>query len=373
MKEKLARRPMRKQFDFNRSPMIVFYEVTQACGLVCQHCRACAQTEPHPGELSTEQARGLLEQLTEFPQPPMLVLTGGDPFCRSDIFELVDYATDLGLDVSITPSATPLVTKDAIERLQKAGIHRLAISIDGADAESHDRVRGVAGSFAKSLEILRYAREVGLPTQVNTTLTPDNLSTIDEMAQMLAELEIVLWSVFFLVPVGRAAEAARLSPGGYEQAFERLWVQSRQQSYLIKTTEAPHYRRFLMKRDRELPKSERRLSPFQATGINDGKGVMFVSHTGTIHPSGFMPISCGVFPLQHAVQVYQESPIFLGLRDPNRLEGKCGECEYRTICGGSRARSYALTGNPYAEEPDCEFIPLATGTAESVEHRGSCS
>ena len=356
---KKMRGPKPKGMDFNRSPMIVFYEVTQACGLVCQHCRACAQTEPHPGELSTEQSRQLLEQLAEFPQPPMLVLTGGDPFCRADIFDLVDYANELGLDVSITPSATPLVTREAIEHLHQVGIHRLAISIDGVDAKAHDRVRGVSGSFERSLEILRDAQEVGLPTQVNTTITPDNLDSIDAMAELMAELDIVLWSVFFLVPVGRAAEAARLTPEQYEVAFERLWNQSRQQSYMIKTTEAPHYRRYSMMRERELPKNERRPSPFQATGINDGKGVMFVSHTGMIHPSGFMPISCGVFPLQHVVQTYQESPIFTGLRDANQLEGKCRQCEYRTICGGSRARSYALTGNPYAEEIDCAYIPPA--------------
>lgn len=194
----------------------------QACGLICKHCRACAQTEAHPGELSTAEARLLIEQLTEFPQPPMLVLTGGDPLVREDLFNLIEYATQLGLDVSITPSATPLVTDRAIHRLADAGIHRLAISLDGSTAQSHDSVRGVAGSFVRSLEILVRARELGISTQVNTTLTPDNVDQLDDLADLLAELDIMLWSVFFLIPVGRAGSAGRLNADESERAFAKL-------------------------------------------------------------------------------------------------------------------------------------------------------
>jgi len=343
--------------DFHRSPRLVFYEVTQACGLVCKHCRARAQTHPHPDELSSRESFRLIDQLTEFPEPPMLVLTGGDPFSRADICELIEYATAAELKTSITPSATALVTREAVERLRKAGIHRMAISLDGADAKTHDRFRGVEGSFARSLEILRDAQQIGLPTQVNTTLTPDNLDHLDAMVQLLADLEIVLWSLFFLVPVGRAEHATRLSSQECERVFRQLWDHAKRQPFLIKTTEAPHYRRFSMQQERLTRSSGQSRVPFRAAGLNDGKGVMFVGHTGEIYPSGFLPILCGQYPQDSVVRVYQNSWLFQELRDANRLEGKCRQCEYRTICGGSRARAFAVTGDPFAEEPDCEYIP----------------
>ncbi|MFC1757190.1 radical SAM/SPASM domain-containing protein, partial [Planctomycetota bacterium] len=230
-------------------------------------------------------------------------------------------------------------------------------------AESHDAVRGVEGSFARSLKILRRARLLGIATQINTTLTPDNVDQVDEMAKIFAGLDITLWSVFFLIPVGRADTAARLSADECESVFSKLWQHSQTQPYMLKTTESPHFRRYAIQHqpskavEKEAQNGDQRPKRFQPLGVNDGKGIMFVSHTGTIHPSGFMPITCGVFPQQHVVQVYQDSPIFRGLRDADRLEGKCGACEFRNICGGSRARAYALTGNPYAEEPDCVYVP----------------
>jgi radical SAM protein len=340
-------------------PRIVFYEVTRACDLVCSHCRACAQPAADPGELTEAQSRRLVDQLLEFPEPPMLVLTGGDPLKRPDIFSLITYATAMGLEVSITPSATPLVTAAAVARLRQSGIHRMALSLDSDDADQHDAVRGVRGSFARTLEILEMARYLGLPTQVNTTLTPQNLDRIARIAQRLEPLEVVLWSVFFLVPVGRAAAATRLTAQQCELAFARLWVEAGRRPFAIKTTEAPHYRRFAMQHSR--PKDSSGTSPNQAPiwrwSVNDGKGVMFVSHTGAVYPSGFLPIICGTFPRQHLVQIYQQAPLFRRLRDPDRLAGKCGRCEFRQVCGGSRARAYAVTGNPLAEEPDCQYQP----------------
>lgn len=345
--------------DFDRSPLLVFYEVTQACDLVCQHCRACAQTTRHPSELSTLESLRLIDQLSEFPNPPMLVMTGGDPLKRADIYRLIEHAAWAGLDVSITPSATPLMTNWAIHRLRDAGISRMAISIDGADAQTHDAVRGVAGSFDRSLEILTTARNAGISTQVNTTLTPDNVDQIDRLAAQLADLKIDMWSVFFLVPVGRADQMARLSSEGCEQAFAKLWHHSQTQPYLVKTTEAPHYRRFAIQHRIPRGRQSEEAAPktYIPFGVNDGKGVMFVSHAGVIHPSGFMPIVCGVFPHQHVVRVYQDSTMFRALRDANQLHGKCGECEYRNLCGGSRARAFAVTGDPLASEPDCVYIP----------------
>ncbi len=348
--------------DFNISPMIVFYEVTRACDLVCLHCRACAQSQPDPNELTTEQSRQLIDQLTRFPVRPMLVLTGGDPLKRGDIYDLIAYAREQGLETAITPSPTPLVTTEAIARLQAAGIDRMAVSIDGADAATHDRMRGVAGSFAQTQRIMEDARNLGIAVQVNTTLNPNNVDQIEAMAEMLARHQIVLWSVFFIVPVGRATAGLRLTGEQYEEAFGRLYVQSLCHSYGIKTTEAMHYRRFVARKRvqaRQTAGSNAAVaSPRYLTmGINDGKGVMFVSHTGLIHPSGFMPLVCGMFPFNDVVDVYQHSAIFRRLRTPDSFEGKCGHCEYRNLCGGSRARAYNVTGNPYAAEPDCIYVP----------------
>lgn len=356
------RQPALHRDRFDHSPLLVFYEVTQACDLVCRHCRACAQSRPHAAELATEDSLRLLDQLAQFPTPPMVVLTGGDPFKRADIFQLVEHAARRGLHVSITPSATPLVTAAAVRRLRDAGISQLAISIDGADAQTHDATRGVPGSFARSLEVLDHARRAGIPIQVNTTLVPGNLEQIERMADLLAGQGIVMWSVFFLVPVGRAHIMPRLSAEQSEAAFARLWRLSQHQPYAIKTTEAPHYRRFVIQH--RVPNSNGGLAPAAprhvTSGVNDGKGVMFVSHAGLVHPSGFLPLLCGVFPCQHLVSIYQRSPVFLALRNADRLEGKCRECEFRRICGGSRARAYALTGNVFAPEPDCSYIPGGT-------------
>jgi radical SAM protein len=345
--------------------MLVFYETTQACDLVCFHCRACAQTEPSPEELFTGDALRLIEQLAEFPDPPMLVFTGGDPLKRRDIYRLVEAAVAAGLSPSITPSATPLATYDALRRLRDAGISRVAISLDGATPAAHDAFRGVRGSFARTLEILADALSLHLPTQVNTTLHRGNVDQIEAMAALLAAEHIALWSVFFLVPVGRAKADMRLSADECEDAFARLWREARQRRFAIKTTEAPHYRRYVILHQHPSVWEDPPMSafeppkPFSALGINDGKGVMFVSHQGKIYPSGFLPIECGSFPLDHVVDVYQNSPIFQSLRDPNRLEGKCGVCEFRRLCGGSRARAYAVTGNLFAQEPDCDYLPAA--------------
>ncbi len=358
----LGSRTYRRQ-DLSRSPLIVFWETTQACDLVCLHCRACAQAEPHPGELSPDDALSLIDQLCEFPKPPMLVLTGGDPLKRADIYDIVAYGVLRGLEVSITPSATPLVTFDAMRRLRDCGIARLAVSLDGADAATHDAFRGVRGSFDRTLEILITAESLGIPVQVNTTMTPANFEQVDAIADLLAEQDIVLWSVFFLVPVGRAGAVQRLAPEQYEWVFERLWQNAQRQPYRIKTTEAPHYRRFEILREQSGAAGARnarlRQRGFSSVGINDGKGVMFVGHTGFVYPSGFMPILCGVFPQQQLVDIYQRSPVMQALRDASRLEGKCHVCEFRHICGGSRARAYAVTGNPLAQEPDCLYEPAA--------------
>lgn len=363
MIDTLARqtRPRLAQRDFSHSPLLVFYEVTRACDLVCLHCRACAQSRPDPAELSPADSLRLIDQLAEFPTPPVLVLTGGDPLKRPDIFQLIHHATAAGLEVSITPSATPLVTESAIARLHEAGVSRMAISIDGATAATHDALRGVHGSFQRSLEILAQARQAGISTQVNTTLTPTNIAQVEDLADLLASLHIDMWSVFFLVPVGRAETLPRLNAEQCEAAFERLWQLSQRQPYLIKTTEAPHFRRYAVQRQVEQRRTDRETPRgYTPLGVNDGKGIMFISHAGLVYPSGFLPVVCGAFPYDHLVQIYQDSPIFRALRDAEQLEGKCHDCEFRHLCGGSRARAYAVTGKLFAEEPDCAYLPGGT-------------
>ena len=306
--------------DFEHSPLVVFYETTQACDLVCQHCRACAQPRRDPGELTAAASRQLVDQFAEFPKPPLVVLTGGDPLKRPDIYDLVRHGVGRGLSIAMTPSATPLVTEAALQRLHEAGLRRLAVSLDGADAATHDAFRGVTGSYRRTREILDDAGRIGLPLQVNTTVTLQNWQQIDQLAELLTDVGIVLWSVFFLIPVGRGDQLPRLSPQQYEEVFERLWQQAQRRPFGIKTTEAPHYRRFVLQRKGDpqravsqrpstsptaggpsLASPPRQRAPL---GVNDGRGVMFVSHRGEIYPSGFLPIPCGRFPDDSVVDVY---------------------------------------------------------------------
>jgi radical SAM protein len=360
------------QEDFARSPFVTFYEVTRACDLVCKHCRACAQPNRHPHELKHEQSVELIRQIASFPKKPVLVFTGGDPMKREDIYDLTAWAVACGLNVAMTPSATPLVTREAVEKLHQAGMSRLAVSLDAADAETHDDFRGVPGSFDRTLEILRDARAIGMPVQVNTTITRRNVRQVDQIAELLATLDITLWSVFFLIPVGRGMAEQRIEPWEYEMVFDRLWCHAQRQPYGIKTTEAHHYRRFVLQRqgdpqrqpDGRMPPGRIQRAPL---GVNDGKGVFFISHTGSVYPSGFMPILCGKFPEESVADVYQNSELLQSLRDGDRLKGKCGSCEYRQICGGSRARAYALTRDPLAAEPDCVYMP------EAWKERALCS
>jgi radical SAM protein len=345
--------------------------MTRACDLACVHCRADAQQACDPNELSSALARRLVDQLLQFPRPPLLVLTGGDPLKRADVFDLVEYARARDVAVAMTPSATPLVTRDAIERLRDSGLHRLAVSLDGATATTHDAFRKVAGSYQRTLEIIADARDVRLPMQINTTIGRHNLHELDEMLDLVTQLDAVLWSVFFVVPTGRATAELRLSADECEAVFARLWQHTQSHRIPIKTTEAPHYRRFVLQQP-QTKAAPRRAMPLGQIGTNDGKGILFVSHTGEIYPSGFLPIECGRFPFDSIVRVYQQSKLFVTLRDGDRLNGKCGACEFRNICGGSRARSYALTGDPLASEPDCVYVPEAfTEETSHAQHHQS--
>ena len=375
--------PPSGKLDFNERPYIVIWETTQACDLACVHCRACAQPARNPLELSTAEAKRLVDQIAEM-QVPVFVLTGGDPLKRPDIYELVEYATGKGVHTSMTPSATPLLTREAIADLKRCGLARLAVSLDGSTAEIHDAFRRVAGSYRQTLDAIRWARGLGVPVQINTTITRRNLADLENMIQLLERLDIVLWSVFFLVPMGRGQTSDLIAAEECEQVFARLYVLAVQAKFDIKTTEAQHYRRYVLQRRTEERRAGRTvLAPHvpgagaispdgigrAPRGINDGRGFAFVSHIGQVFPSGFLPLAAGSIRTQALSDIYRNSPLFRVLRDTSRLQGKCGRCEFREICGGSRARAYALTGDFLAEEPGCIYQPAGkTRSTEEAAH-----
>ncbi len=352
--------------SFDDAPFLVIWELTQACDLACVHCRACAIADRNPLELSTEEGFRLLETVREFGDP-LMVFTGGDPLKRPDVFPLLEKSVNLGLRTTITPSATPLLTKAAIDGFQRCGVARMAISLDGPDAASHDGFRRVEGSFARTAFALDYARQIGMPTQVNTTVTRHNVCRLNEIADIVRDSGARLWSVFFLVTTGRASASQDLSAEEYEEVFQFLYNLSKQAPFDIKTTEAQHYRRYVAqqrkaeRRTGNVPQAAPEVIQRQA-GINDGKGFVFISHTGEMYPSGFLPVSAGNVRRDSLVEVYRSSPLFRTLRDADNLRGKCGECEFRNLCGGSRSRSFALTGDYLAEDPRCVYQPKAAVT-----------
>ncbi|MEP6715085.1 MAG: TIGR04053 family radical SAM/SPASM domain-containing protein [Terriglobia bacterium] len=351
--------------NFDDAPFLVIWEVTQACDLACKHCRACAIASRNPFELSTPEGVRLLEKIRSLGDP-LMVFTGGDPLKRDDVFTLLEKSVSLGLRTTITPSATPLLTEAAIDEFRRCGVARMAVSLDGPDAASHDGFRRVDGSFAQTLFALNYAAETGLQTQVNTTVTRHNLSRLDEIAQLVRSFQPRLWSVFFLVATGRASASQDLTAEEYENVFGFLYELSKTASFDIKTTEAQHYRRYVAQRRKAEGGNGSEKIPIgiiqRQAGINDGKGLVFISHTGEIYPSGFLPVSAGNVRRDSLADVYRHSPLFRTLRDANNLRGKCGDCEYRNLCGGSRSRAHALTGDFLASDPRCVYQPAALST-----------
>ena len=350
--------------DFGSSPLMFYYEITQACDLVCKHCRASAQENAAEDELPTELSLRLIDQVASFPRKPHIVFTGGDPLKRADLFALIRYAVQKELSVALTPSATPLATRQAFEQAKEAGVQAFGISLDGATADVHDAFRGFDGSFDKTTEMLETAKSLQIPVQVNTSITRRNVAYIDAMAEHLARFGgVMMWSLFFLVPVGRGIEEERISPEEYETVFAKLWHHAQQKPFAIKTTEAPHYRRFVLRQGGnplDVPRPFRLVTEGLAKvrhraplGITDGRGIMFVSHNGLIFPAGFLPLECGRFPKDSVVETYQHHPVFNALQNPDNYGGICGRCEYRYVCGGSRARAFAVTGDPLEAEPDC--------------------
>ncbi|MED3572415.1 TIGR04053 family radical SAM/SPASM domain-containing protein [Cytobacillus praedii] len=362
--------------DFNQDPFIVIWELTRACQLKCLHCRAEAQYRRDPRELSFEEGKILIDQIHEM-NNPMLVFTGGDPLMREDVFDIAEYAVKKGVRVSMTPSATPNVTKEAIEKAKEVGLSRWAFSLDGPNAEIHDHFRGTAGSFDLTMERIKYLHELEIPIQINTVISRYNIDYLDEMAKVVEGLKCVLWSVFFLVPTGRGQESDMISPVEHEKVFTWLYELSKRVPFDIKTTAAQHYRRVVIQQKMREAKDQRDEIQYldaltqqgltgsidglgrAPKGVNDGNGFVFISHVGDVYPSGLLPVKAGNVREQSLGEIYRESPIFKDLRNPDKYKGKCGVCEFRYVCGGSRSRAYAMTGDYMESEPFCVYIPKA--------------
>ncbi len=360
--------------DFDKAPFTIAWEVTHACAYACKHCRANAQHHPHPDELTTEEAFRLIDRFAAFGSP-ILIFTGGDPMMRRDLFELIAYATEKGLRCSLTPTATALPTVERLKKAKEAGIRRIALSLDAPRPAVHDDFRGVAGSWQRTMNILHNAHEVGLSVQVNTTVTRFNVDILDEMVPFIEEVDAVQWSVFFLVPTGRAQADWIISAEEHERVFNWLYDLSKTAPFDIKGTAAPMYRRVAIERKKaELGTEE---VTFQGAGfqyadglnrprkgVNDGNGFLFISHLGEIQPSGFLPITAGNVRTDDVVDVYRNHPLFRDLRDYDKLKGPCRTCQYRDVCGGQRGRAYGLTGDYMASDPACILVDEAIRRGE---------
>jgi radical SAM protein len=369
--------------DLNSRPILVFWETTRACGLACRHCRASAIAEPLPGELTEAEGRAFVDSLAGFGSPsPVLIATGGDVLERRDLDAVLQRAAGLKVPVALAPSVTPLLTDERCAELHRAGIKIASISLDGATAATHEGVRGVAHHFEATLEAIRRLRRHGITVQVNTVVMRDTVEELPAIARLLTEAGASIWELFFLIQVGRGSALGELSPAENEAVCHFLYDASRY-GFIVRTVEAPFFRRVVAEREQEPAASEAEtvarfgLGPLyerlaaglrgelgaptspsraQTKGTRDGKGILFVGHDGEIQPSGFLPLALGNVKVDDIVQVYREHPLLRSIRAAE-FSGRCGRCSYRELCGGSRARAYASSGDPLGEDPACAYQP----------------
>jgi AdoMet-dependent heme synthase len=360
--------------DFSRRPMLVFWETTRACLLACRHCRASATTKAPPGELSTAEGQALVDQVAGFGRPfPILVLTGGDCLLRPDLFDLVGYAVSRGIPVCLSPSVTPLLDAAMIGRIARSGVRAVSVSLDGCRAQTHDGIRGVAGHFDKTVTAITQLAAAGVTVQVNTTVMGHNAGDLPGIAALVAQAGARIWEVFFLVQVGRGTAAAPLSPAGHEDVCHFLYDASAY-GLIVRTVEAPFFRRIVQARRAGAPAPAsplyQKLSA-DLTGLlgpatrppsahtaptRDGKGIVFIAHDGQVYPAGFLPLSLGSIRARPLAGIYRDDPLLKAIRAA-QFAGRCGACKYADLCGGSRARAYAATGDPLGEDPACPYQP----------------
>jgi len=352
--------------------MLVFWETTRACLLACRHCRASATTQAPPGELSHAAGRDLIEQVAGFGRPyPILVLTGGDCLLRPDLFDLVGYAVSLGVPVCLSPSVTPVLTPGMIDRIAASGVKAVSISLDGAVAATHDGVRGITGHFESTIQALRALVAAGVTVQVNTTVMHANVTELADIAGLVAQTGCHMWEVFFLVEVGRGVTVGAISAPEHEDVCHFLYDASRH-GFVVRTVEAPFFRRVvadrraggaqpnstlyagLVRRLDDLLGPPTKVPSAHSAPTRDGKGILFVAHDGEVYPAGFLPLGLGNIRDQPLHEIYRQDPLLRSIRSAE-FTGRCGRCAYADLCGGSRARAYAATGDPLGEDPACPF------------------
>jgi AdoMet-dependent heme synthase len=350
-----------RTLEYSMNPALVYWEMTRACSLACRHCRAEAISTPHEWELSHTESKSLLLQIAGFLEPlPHLILTGGDPLRRGDLYDLINEARRLKLMVSITPSATPGLTPDVLAKLRDHEIESIGLSLDGSSAGRHDAIRGVDGCFERTICAAQAASDLGLPVQINTLVFQETAGDLPQIYELLKSFQIMRWSLFFLVSVGRGKMLQPLTPGQGEECMNWVFDVSEAAPFQIKTTEAPSFRRVALNRMKKAGRASYEIeesSICRGFGIRDGNGIVFVSNQGYIYPSGFLPLAAGNVRSDHLVDIYRHSALFCALHSSALFKGKCGRCEYSAICGGSRARAFALTGDPLASDPFCPHEP----------------
>ncbi len=380
----MMRPPWTLRTDFAETPIFVCWETTKSCLLACRHCRAKAIRKPLAGELTHEEGIALIDQLQEFGEPyPALLLTGGDPLMRPDFFELVDYAKRHGIYVAVAASVTPKLDEASISRMKELNVDIMSVSLDGASPETHDRLRGVSGTWKRTIDALQIAAKSGLRAQVNTTVMRSNIDELPDIFHIVRENHSVAWEVFFLIRTGRGASLESLEPWECEEVMQFLYDASHY-GLPVRTAEGPHFRRVRIEMESEgtspngpvysrlagklraLEGEPNGQSHTKSTQTGDGRGIMFVHHDGEVYPSGFLPISTGKVPTDSLLHIYRTNSVFSSLRDPSKLKGRCGKCEYRTVCGGSRSRAFAELGDPLGEDPAFSYVPAALAEPTSI-------
>ncbi|TRY19480.1 TIGR04053 family radical SAM/SPASM domain-containing protein [Tessaracoccus rhinocerotis] len=368
-------------------PHVVVWEVTRACQLACRHCRADAFTKADPRQLTTAEGKALLEDLAGYGTPhPIVVLSGGDAFERSDLEELIAHGSSLGLPMALSPSVTPLLTDERLGSVREAGVKAFSISLDGATAQTHDSFRGIDGTFADSLSAAELVLKHGFRFQVNTTVCRNNVHELPQILRTVLGMGAGMWYLLFLVPMGRGSNLEPLDAEEMEDVLH--WIHDVSDRIAVKVTEGPSYRRVALQRDDAraaglplpptgelhaqlraqtaalLGEAGERRPPRPPIGVNSARGFAFVDHVGDVYPSGFLPYQCGSVREQPFSAIYAESPMMQALRDPSTYSGKCGVCEFNWICGGSRARAHAMLGDPLASDPTCSWQPTALAAAD---------
>lgn len=372
-------------FDFARNPLLVFWETTKACPLSCKHCRASAISGPLPDELTHEEGVDLIREIAGFGHPaPVLVLTGGDCLMRKDLIELVEEARKRKVKVALSPAVSDLITEETFVKLSELGVRSVSLSLDGSTADMHEGIRGVKGHFEDTLAAARKLVGMGFSVQINTTVMPANVEQLADIALILRNLGIRTWEIFFLVSVGRGETMEELTAAQNEDVCNFL-ADMTCYGFTVRTVEAPFYRRilaernagrgrdrqhgalytFLRDRSRELLGEPDREMALSRLPTRDGSGIVFVAHNGDVYPSGFLPLAVGNVRDRSITEIYRRSESLMAIRN-GQFSGKCGICEYRDSCGGSRSRAYSHTGDMLAEDPGCSYIPVTIGKGSVI-------